>query len=340
MAYEGKRMVVSDETVNTYGTRVLSRGWMNKKAFEKNPIMLYNHNEAWRGTTNEMLPIGFWKDLKIEGIDITGVPVVDDEDESTGKMIAGKMKRNVLRAASIGIRIVETSKDPKDMVAGQTRPTITKWELREISIVDIPANKNAVVFYDENGDCINLSDKAENSFLPLLNLSDNQNKISIMDNKDLQVIAGFLGLNANASLTEVQNSIMQLRNKAEQVNALNLQLKDLKEKETLRLKNHATQVLEAAIKENKIREDQRVMYQGFADKDPEGFEKLVATLKPQISLADVPKTGAGISEGKYEGKTFREWQKADSKKLIELKEKDLETFKALYKADFGKEYRG
>jgi len=55
-----------------------------------------------------------------------------------------------LRAASVGLRMIEQSDDPKLLLPGQTRATVTKWRLREASIVGIGANRNSLRLYDEN----------------------------------------------------------------------------------------------------------------------------------------------------------------------------------------------
>ena len=52
------RFIISDESVNRYGYRILSRG-MSTASFEKNPVVFYNH-----GTYN--LPIGKGKNLQHE----------------------------------------------------------------------------------------------------------------------------------------------------------------------------------------------------------------------------------------------------------------------------------
>lgn len=56
MAYT---FLLSDETINSYGTRVLTAG-IRLENFLKNPIMLWNHTRAWSDKEDQILPIGRW----------------------------------------------------------------------------------------------------------------------------------------------------------------------------------------------------------------------------------------------------------------------------------------
>ncbi len=54
--------------------------------------------------------------------------------------------------ASIGAWPPEETSDAYDLMApGQTGPTVTRWTVREASIVTIGANHNALAFYDRKG---------------------------------------------------------------------------------------------------------------------------------------------------------------------------------------------
>ena len=148
-----KRIVLTDESLNSYGFWVLTSG-MDLSAFLRNPVMLWNHNRSEGGTVNDQLPIGYWKDLRVEADgSITAEPVFDETDEFAVK-IKKKYESGVLNACSIGFRILEWSEDPKFLKPGQTVATATKSVLLEASICDIPSNPNAtkVVLYNENSE--------------------------------------------------------------------------------------------------------------------------------------------------------------------------------------------
>jgi HK97 family phage prohead protease len=138
--------VVSDESLNKYGTRVLTGG-IDLREFKTNPVLFWNHKrdeETMFGTSaKNHYPIGRWENLRTEGGQLIADAVLDMNDP-TGKKVAQKLKDGFIKAASIGIAVHGTSDSPDMLFAGQTRPTITNSKLLEISIVDIPANGNAL----------------------------------------------------------------------------------------------------------------------------------------------------------------------------------------------------
>lgn len=85
--------VLHDETVNTYGFRMLTGG-ANLEEFRKNPVILLNHKD-WE------LPIGRWENIRIEGTQILADALFDEKDDIAVK-IAGKVEGGFLRMASMG----------------------------------------------------------------------------------------------------------------------------------------------------------------------------------------------------------------------------------------------
>ena len=63
-----RRVRISNESLNSYGTRVLTAG-MNVDQYNRNPVLLYMHE---RGQV-----IGYVKDLKVEGEEVTGELMFD-----------------------------------------------------------------------------------------------------------------------------------------------------------------------------------------------------------------------------------------------------------------------
>lgn len=148
-----KTFVLHDESVNTYGFRMLTSG-ANLEEFRRNPVMLYNHNSY-------DLPIGRWDNIRIEGGKILADAVFDDAEDPRAKEIAGKVERGMLRMASIGAWPPEEVSDAESLrLPGQTGVTVTRWTVREASICTIGSNHNALVLYDRRGERIDLSDKS------------------------------------------------------------------------------------------------------------------------------------------------------------------------------------
>ena len=227
-----KRIILSDSSLNRYGYRVLTEG-IDYAAFEKNPILLYMHfrdeGSPFWGTYKA---IGHWKDIQVEDGVLSAEPVFDQVDELS-KTIAAKFEAGTFNAASIGIRILATSSEKEFLVPGQTRETVTKCELMEASIVDIPAN--AVRLYDRDTSAC-LAVGMENAAVPLLR----QNPTAMNLKAKWKTVLAFLGIGEDkAEATQLSD---------EQMESLNAEMERL-QSENARLaaeKADADQQLQAA----------------------------------------------------------------------------------------------
>jgi HK97 family phage prohead protease len=233
-----KTFICSDESVNAYGFRVLTSG-IDVSDFRKNPIMLFNHESFSWGSDVYNGPIGRWENIRKEDGQLIAEPVIDTEDPK-GKILAGKVENNFIRAASIGFRITETSDDPALRLTGQTRPTVTRCKLVEISIVDIPANKNALALFDQNGKRVELKEEHDFRVLSLHPFSE----ASIQDDHNMKKIslkAAWIGLLSVLNITApegaetvehefTEEELTGLNGLANEVHSLNRQLR---EKDTL-----------------------------------------------------------------------------------------------------------
>lgn len=157
-----KRVRISNDSLNSYGTRVLTSG-MNVEQYCRNPVLLYMHE---RGNV-----IGYVKDLKVENDEVTGELVFDEATELS-KRCKRQFEFGSLKMVSAGLDIIEMSEDGAYLVAGQTSPTITRSKLFEVSVVDIGANDDALVL-KKDGKRITLGRDGE---CPLPELSNNNQK--------------------------------------------------------------------------------------------------------------------------------------------------------------------
>lgn len=331
---EMQPIVIHTEDLNSYGYWVKTDG-MDLSRWKKNPVMLWNHHRTWKGQDDEVLPIGIGADLKIEQGKIIVTPEFDMDDEFAAK-IARKYEKGHIRAASIGVSIVELSEDPKHLKPGQRRATVTKSVLLEFSLTDIPANANAVRLYDDGGKMLTLSADGD-AGVPLINLSDETKN----EPMELKIIAAQLGLSDSAQLADIQNAITQLKAKAAQTDGLNAQLSELKNQVEATRKSEAAQLLSAAIEERRITADQRPHFEKLFQGDFDSAKSVLLSL-PKVEKLNAqisPEVREAVVDGKYQGKTFSQWQKDDSKKLISLKASNFDVFNELYKAEFGKDYR-
>lgn len=295
-----KEFIVSDETLNRRGYKI-NTGGIDLANFLKNPICLYNHiqPDSW-GNQHKILPIGKWENLRIENGVLIATPVFDDKDDFA-KKVKSQVEQGILSAASIGIKILEWSDDPMHLLPGQTRPTITKCELREISIVTIPANANAVTLYDKDDKVLNLSaggDKSElevlNKILPLIQLNDDSGETSKTKNKNDSMNSLFvvLGLPEGATETQAYNVVMKMKadldSTKETLSATQATAsKAVKDLETLKAemkKQKAISLVEQALSANKITVAQKPRYLKFAMLDYDTTAEELGEMKAYKSV--------------------------------------------------------
>lgn len=289
-----KTFIVSDESINVYGDRVLTDG-IDIADFEKNPIMLWNHTRAWSGDVNQVLPIGHWENIVRENGVVKADAVFDETDEFA-KKIAKKVESGTLKACSIGIRVLENSTDPKHLIAGQTGVTITKCKLREISIVDIPGNKNAIALYDESDNIIDLSDRIINN-----------QKSKIME---------------ETKSKELQNA--QAENVAKDARIAELE-KQLKEQKATANKSY----LDAAVAAGKIAEDEKEHYVKLMEADEDAVKKLISSKK---TVEKAPRIKDQLSDKNKEDRsnwTYMDWLQKDNPGLLKLKNENPTEFTRL-----------
>ena len=184
-----KTFVLSDESINSYGFRVLTDG-IQLDNFKRNPIMLWNHTRCWSDTNNAILPIGRWENIRVENGRLLADAQFDMDDEFSTK-IAKKVDKGIINMSSIGIVVNEESDAAEYIIQGQSRKTITKCTLREVSVVDIGSNANAVVLYDTAGNQMELNADGHCVVGLINNIINKQ--------MELKEIALSLGLNDNAT---------------------------------------------------------------------------------------------------------------------------------------------
>lgn len=308
----GKRVRLTDDSLNSHGSRVLTSG-VDTAQYERNPVLLYMHE---RGKV-----IGFMKDLEVKDGEITGEPVFDCATELS-KQCKKQWEVGSLRMVSIGIDVLEMSEKPEHLVAGQTSPTITKSKIFETSIVDIGANDNAIVMR-RNGKQITLGRDSEN---PLPMLSNNHQ--TTKQQMELKTIAQKLGLPETADEAAVLDKIGELNRKASEVEQLK------KDKEALALAQ-VTAAVETAIKENRVTADKKEHFINLGK--TVGIDTLKATLEamcPAAKLSHVinPSSGTTPSAGQ---KTYSKLSEVPGEELRKLRDENRDEYRRLFKAEYG-----
>lgn len=307
-----KRVRITNESVNSYGFRVLTSG-IDLEQYRRNPVLLYMHE---RGNV-----IGYVKDLQVENGEVTGELVFD---EATELSIRCKKQYEVgsLRMVSIGLDPKETSGAPELLLEGQTRPTVTKCKLVEVSLVDIGANDDAITMYNE-GTPIKL-EKDGNCLLPLLN----NNPIN-QTTMDLKKLALQLGLPETADEATVLAKIADLQKEA----GVSLTLKA--ENDQLKLASITT-LVEAAIAEKKITVENKEHFVNLGKTiGAEELTKTLAAMSPNVKLSSVINQGGGAAAQGAGG--YTKLSEVPEAELLTMRQENKAEYKRLFKAEYGYE---
>lgn len=302
------RIVLCDsETINSYGFKTDVKG-INLSRFEKNPVMLYQHNPH--------MVIGRWEDIKIEGGQLSATPVFDMEDPEAAE-IARKVEQGFIKGCSMGIVI-------KQMTRTKGIDTATESVLLEASIVSIPADENALVVYD--------SEDKQNQ----LSINDFNKLFYIMEKKEPELQPD----NSEIALSQRNMELQaQVDEQTDTIKALNAKIDELQRDLAERDYREAEAFVDKAIADGKITEEVKSEALSFYLSFPKETEKLFASIK---GIADEPSAlqrqtlSEMVNQKAEPSQTWDELDRAG--KLRNLKANNPEEFKRLYKEKFHKEW--
>lgn len=301
------KVVINTPSLNSFGSRVLTSG-IDLSQFKRNPVLLWMHNRPWRGTADEVLPIGTVQDLEVKDEILTGV-LKFDENDPFAKRIKEKWDAGVLRMVSMGIDAIELSDDPAHLVSGQTRMTVTRSKLREVSVVDMGSNDDALALYYEDKRLNLASGEIEHILKPIKPIL-NMNQIAVK-----------LGLQPNASTDDVLRAIETLQARADE----GMELKKEKQKleDALLL-----QLVDTAVRNRQINAEQREHFMGIGKAS--GIEVLSKTLNmmsPAVKPTEII-VGAPAS-------ALKKFKDLSMTERIEMRANDPERYKALFVEEYG-----
>jgi hypothetical protein len=271
-----KEFVLSDSSVNVYGFRLLTEGYMIDE-YKRNPIGYHMHDR------NSGVVVK-WEELRVDGDAVKGKPVINMSN-ARGQQTVEEIENGFLNAASVGhIVAIEISEDPKLMQPGQTGPTITKWYNRECSLCDIPGNMNALALYDKDGNEIKLTDFKIQKL--------NMEKIFLTAEQLTKI-----GLKADAKQTDVDTTIDALLAKGATVDDLTAQLttantaKKTAEDALTALtattaKDKVKAIGDKAVADKKMTVELRAKFDKKFENDAEGYQDLVDSMKPFTSVVE------------------------------------------------------
>lgn len=308
----GKRVRISNDILNCYGFRVLTAG-IDVEQYKRNPVLLYMHE---RGNV-----VGYVKDLKVENDEVTGELMFDCASEQSERC-QKQFEFGSLRMVSAGLEIIETSEDPAMLVPGQTRPTITKSRLFEVSVADVGANDDAIVL-EKDGKRITLS-KDGTCGLPLITHNNNQNQ----EDMEQKVIALQLGLPETATEKEINEKLAQLTAVQRENDTLKAEAQKLTEA-------RIAQLVDTAIAEKRLDAQHKEQFVELGKKiGAEELENTLQAMKPQVKLSSMLGHHGSAPVSEVE-KTYTKLSEVPADELVKLRAENVEEYKKLYEAEYG-----
>lgn len=282
-----KEFVITDDSVNVYKYRCLTSG-LQLDEVKKNPIGFKMHNREGGVVVR-------WEDFRIEGDKVFAKPVIN-LSHYEGEKIASEVESGFLNAASVGkIVVLEASNDESLKLPGQVGPTIKKWFPREISLVDIPGNYNALAsLYDVEGDELNLNDLK------------NYNHIKMAKN-DINVakILTALNLNDTAEENEALTTIQDLVDRAgkydQAMTDLSAKEQEVKDLKAETITKQVQDLIAKGKSDKKLTNEVALKLEKNYAENPEDLKDLIDSMPAQVSVLPGEKDNS-----KYEGRTWQD----------------------------------
>lgn len=321
-----KDFVLSDSSVNVYGFRLLTEGYMMDE-FLKNPIGYYNHDKA----DGVLLK---WEDVRVEGDNVIGKPVINMEHPRAERTIK-EVADGFLNAASMGkltilqARLEDNPNDPDDPIL-----VAEKWFNKECSFVENPGNRNAmkVELYDLADQCVDLSDFKTNI------KKANMKKVTLEVTTKLLEVLNLSDDNATGDA--IVAGVVKLHDENEQLTQkLQKAETDLADNKKAADEAAVNTALDKAVTEGKINVPTRnKMAVAFAGR-PKDLSDLLDTMPAYQSIVDKIDKNKGAGAKNVTDLADKTWEELDLNDQLEtLKANDFDAFKAKFKAKFGKEY--
>lgn len=159
--------VASNARIDSMGDTIDPKGW-ELADFKKNPVVLFAHD-------SRSLPVGKVTAVKVSGADLVAdVEFLPEGLDEFADKVAAMVKAKFLNAVSVGFQALDM--EPRFDKAGQfVGYNFLRQALRELSIVPVPANPDALAIARE----LNLNDSQKS----LLFVSERQALTAMNRNK-------------------------------------------------------------------------------------------------------------------------------------------------------------
>jgi HK97 family phage prohead protease len=136
-AAEGLAWTLSTFDLDRFGERIDPAGW-DYKRYRDNPVIEWAHRY-------DIPAIGKIEGLTVDDKGLHGLVIFNDKDyDPFGWSIGQRVKAGVIRAGSVGFRVMEIEIPSKEEGKDGTTLIFRKQELLEFSICNVPANPFAL----------------------------------------------------------------------------------------------------------------------------------------------------------------------------------------------------
>ncbi len=297
----GKTFILSDGSINSHGFKI-NMDKLRLERFKKNPVMLHNHNEL----------VGRWENIQLSDGKLTAEPVfIEGDGEELAQKVKARVENNFLKGASIGINILKVEYDVNDV-------PVVEAEILECSVVDIPANANAIVLYDNDGHKLQ-GEALELSLSKILKSKPikQPNKMKL----STEALTA-LGLDSKATAEEISTAILSI------ASAKEVLADKLKAEQEAKVEKLITDALSAG----KFTADKKETFKKLAEKDYDLAVSTIEALEGKKILSGKEQRTANEPEGR-EKWTFADWRKKDTAGLLHIKKTDPERYAEILKTE-------
>ena len=320
-----KRLVISTQAANGHGFRTRTAG-IDLTDFNNNPLLLWMHKRPTGESTTEVLPLGYWDDIQLNGEELSGVPVFDASDAFAMK-IYNKVENGTIRMASAGLK-------PKPDGFREQDDELWLWEssLFEASLCDIGSNKEAlaVSLYNADAELVTLNDVYTKTKIdkPMSKIKLTATAARILNLTEGHEMESSEVVGQLVTLADHQGEKIKTLTTAKE--AAETKLADAEKANAVSEKNALLDTAENV--DRKITADERPFLLKMETED----------LKQYLAKKPASPTAASqIKDGKKADDSLlkMDWKELHkSGKALLLKEQDFESFNEKFKAEFGKDY--
>ena len=203
------------------------------------------------------------------------------------------------------------------MLSGQLTATVTKWFPREISLVDIPGNYNALAnLYDKDNHELNLSDlknfTIKNTMSNTLDAAKILAALNLKDGDETEVV------------TAINNLVGKAKKSDEYKKSLDNKETELKDLKTETVKKEVEDLIDKGKTDKKLTNELAKNLSVTYAENPSGLKDLIDLMPAQVSVIDKIKDG-DVALTKYAGKTWDDLYSSDEIETVRQEFPDLYT---------------